>query len=49
LYLQLPMLLAQMIGALGNEPTWDSPDMSGTSDPTLSDDPSSCQPPVVLT
>jgi hypothetical protein len=42
------MLLAQMIGTLGVAPTWDSPDMSGTSDPTLSDDLSSCQPPVVL-
>jgi hypothetical protein len=37
LYLQLRMLLAQMIGALGVAPTWDS--SGGTSDPTVSDDP----------
>jgi hypothetical protein len=43
LHLQLRMLLAQMIGTFGVAPTWDNPDMSGTSDPTLSDNPSSCQ------
>jgi hypothetical protein len=37
------MLLAQMIGTFGVAPTWDNPDMSGTSDPTLSDNLSSCQ------